>query len=148
MTSLNKKQSGFTIIELLIVIIIIGILAGLVLITFTGINKKARDTERKTDIGAVDSHLEAYFTPNGKYPTLAQLNDSTFRSTNMKGLDDNALQDPKAANNTVAATAAANVYAYVPTPSGCDNTATDCTGFTLTATLENDGSAYQKKSLN
>ena len=37
MVSLKKNQSGFTIVELLIVIVIIGILAGLVITTFVGI---------------------------------------------------------------------------------------------------------------
>src|SRR5690606_24488036 len=46
-------QKGFTVVELLIVIVVIGILAALVLNTFAGIQQKARDTERKTDINAV-----------------------------------------------------------------------------------------------
>jgi len=79
---------------------------------------------------------------------LANLNDSTFRTTNMKGLDPNALQDPKGANNTVANAPAAKVYSYQPSPTGCDNGAAgDCTSFVLTATLE-AGGTYVKNSLN
>ena len=48
MTSLKRTQSGFTIVELLIVIIVIGILAALVLVTFSGVQQKARNTERVT----------------------------------------------------------------------------------------------------
>lgn len=152
MTSLNKNQRGFTIVELLIVIVVIGILAALVITTFNGIQQKGRDTERQTDIKALHGQLEAYYAQNGRYPTLANLNDSTFRSNSLKGLDNEALQDPKGSAQTLVAAPATNSYAYVVTPANCDNGAAgDCTGYTLTATLEGqiDGSGtYSKTSLN
>ena len=151
MISLNRKESGFTIVELLIVIVVIGILAALVVTTFSGIQRKARDSERQTDINAVHSQIEAYFAQNGRYPTVANLNDDSWVGSNLPGLDVDALQDPKGADNNVATAAAANVYAYVVTPSGCDNdpgTATvDCDTYVLTATLEGGGT-HVKNSLN
>jgi type II secretion system protein G len=148
MISFKKKTSGFTIVELLIVIVVIGILAALVVTTYNGIQQKARDTERKTDINALHGQIEAYQAQNGKYPTLANMNDSTFRSTNLKGLDPAALQDPKGTAQTLVAAPVADSYSYDVTPSGCDNgTGGDCTGYTLTATLE-AGGTYVKQSLN
>lgn len=149
MTSIKKTAArGFTIVELLIVIVVIGILAALVVVTYSGIQQKARDTERKTDVNALHGQLEAYQAQNGKYPTLANANDSAWRTTNMKGLDSAALQDPKGTAQTLVGTAAANVYAYVVTPATCDNAAAgDCTAYTLTATLEGGGT-YAKTSLN
>jgi type II secretion system protein G len=148
MISFKKKTSGFTIVELLIVIVVIGILAALVITTYNGIQQKARDTERKTDINAIHGQVEAYQAQNGKYPTLANVNDSAFRSANMKGLDPAALADPKnAASQQLCAAAAADCYAYAVLPAGCDNSATDCTSYTLTATLESGGT-YVKQSLN
>lgn len=149
MISLTKRNNrGFTIVELLIVIVVIGILAGLVIVTYNGIQQKARDTERKTDINALASHAEAYNAQSGNYPTLAEFNDSAFRQTNMKGLPDDALKDPKGAGPTLCATIGANCYAYVPSPSGCDNGQNgDCASYVLTATLESGGT-YAKQSSN
>lgn len=146
----SKRDQGFTIVELLIVIVVIGILAALVVTTFTGIQQKARNTERQTDIKAIHGQVEAYYAQNGRYPTLANMNDSTFRTANMKGLDDEALKDPKAANNTLAGAAAANVYSYAVTATGggaCDNSTTDCAVYTLTATYEGGGT-FAKTNLN
>lgn len=148
MISLKSKQKGFTIVELLIVIVVIGILVALVVTTFSGIQRRARDTERQTDIKAVHSQVEAYYAQNGRYPTLANLNDDTWVGDNLAGLDIDALQDPKGSGNDLQGTAASNIYAYAQDPSTCDNgTAGDCTGYTLTATLEGGGT-FVRNSLN
>jgi general secretion pathway protein G len=151
MISLKKRQSGFTIVELLIVIVVIGILATLVIVTFTGIQQKARDSQRQTDIQALDSHLESYYAQNGSYPSLAVLTSSGWTAANMKGLDPEALVDPK--GGTIAATAAADHYGYSAkaggaacTDTGSGTTATsNCDSFTLTANLEGGGT-YTKSS--
>lgn len=149
--TIKRKQSGFTIVELLIVIVVILILAALVITTFTGIQQKARDTERTTDVKAIHGQVEAYYASKGVYPTLANLNDSSWRSTNMKGLDQEALKDPKGSGYTLAASASSTQYGYdVQNASGgaCDNTTgNECTQYTLTANLEGGGT-FQKKNLN
>lgn len=146
MFSLKKRQSGFTIVELLIVIIVIGILATLVIVTFTGIQQKARDNQRQTDVAAVASHVEAFNAQNGYYPSLADLQTASFLSSNLKGLDPDALIDPK--GSALAGTTSSTAYGYETT--GCTNTTAtsatnQCTGFTMTATLE-AGGTYVKKS--
>lgn len=148
MISFKKDNRGFTIVELLIVIVVIGILAALVVVTYNGIQQKARDTERKTDINALHGQLEAYQAQNGRYPTLTNMNDATFRSANLKGLDPEALKDPKGTAQTLVGTPTANSYSYEVTPAGCDNGAGgDCIQYTLTANLEGGGT-YTKASLN
>jgi prepilin-type N-terminal cleavage/methylation domain-containing protein len=149
MISFKKNSRGFTIVELLIVIVVIGILAALVIVTYNGIQQKARDTERKTDIKALQGHLEAYWADNAKYPTLAQANDTTFRQNNFKGLDLASFADPKnAGSTTLCATATATCYGYAALPSGCDNTATDCDNYTLTARLESNATPFTVQSNN
>lgn len=147
MISLKRKQGGFTIIELLIVIIVIGILATLVITTFSGIQRNARNRAREADVNALHSQIEYYYGQNNKYPTLDQLNDATWRADNLKGLDAEALKDPQGADATLVAAPAAGAYSYVVTPTGCNNAGTDCTGYTLTATYEGGGT-FVKNSLN
>lgn len=148
--SFKSNNKGFTIVELLIVIVVIGILAALVVTTFTGIQQRARNTERQTDIKAIHGQVEAYYAQNGRYPTLDNLNDAAFRSANMKGLDAEALKDPKGSSSTLVTTAAGNVYSYDVQRSGggtCDNSTNDCAQYTLTATNEGGGT-FTKTNLN
>lgn len=143
MFSLKKsKQSGFTIVELLIVIVVIGILATLVLVTFSGVQQKARDTKRQTDLKALASQLEVYYANNGSYPDLTSLQDNTWLTANLKGLDLTGVVAPNGTgSNTISATASTTTYQYVATPSGCTTANKDCTGFTLTANREASGAS-------
>ena len=150
--TIKNKQQGFTIVELLIVIVVIGILAALVITTFTGIQQKARDTERETDIKALQGQIEAYYAQKGNYPTRTNVNDSTWRAANMKGLDAEALKDPKGTTQTLAATVSATQYRYDvlnASDASCEADETTCVKYTLEADKEQSGAAnYVKTSLN
>lgn len=155
-TLTKKDQRGFTIVELLIVIVVIGILAALVVTTYGGIQAKARDSERKSDLAALQTQLEAYYANNGFYPALDDLNSGTWRDTNMKSLDDEALKAPNGTGAMVASesTDAAKAYGYQATTGGSGSTTacaatagTECTGYTLSAALEAEDGVYKKESL-
>src|SRR5580693_1926115 len=94
MISLKRKNQGFTLVELLIVIVVIGILALLVITTYSGIQAKARNAKRQSDIASLQTQLEAFFSQNGYYPSRTDLNTASWLSANMKSLDQNALIDP------------------------------------------------------
>jgi prepilin-type N-terminal cleavage/methylation domain-containing protein len=61
----STKTSGFTLIELLVVISLIGLLAAIALVSFTGVQKQSRDTQRKSDIRQYQLALENFANKNG-----------------------------------------------------------------------------------
>ncbi len=115
-----KKEGGFTLLELLIVIVIIGILALLIIPNITSAPKKARDTQRKTDLKAVQKGLEEYFVSNNVYPGATWQTDLTSGTAPiLKAVP----TDPKNVSP----------FVYTYTPGGGNTT------YTLTACLENGG---------
>lgn len=67
-----KKMLGFTVVEIIVVIGIIGILTVIVFPSISNIRAKNRDTERVADMAAIQLALSLYYNQNGSYPTETQ----------------------------------------------------------------------------
>jgi len=149
----RKLQAGFTIIELLIVIAIIGILATLVLTNFQGAQAKGRDVTRKSDINSLYQKLEEFYNENGGYP------DAALTTTVLPGTDVGAFADADGNNLVSTFTASTtkptlapgntNEYAYAgyqncntTTPTGFS-----CEKYTLATFLEKENQ-FNKDSLH
>lgn len=63
------KNKGFTVIELLVVIVIIGILSAVIIVSLTVSRAKSRDNQRIVHIQELQKALELYFSDNNSYPT-------------------------------------------------------------------------------
>lgn len=74
----TKASKGFTIVELLIVIIVIAVLAAITVVTYRGVQERAKTTQSLSNATDVRDTANAYYGDTGGYPTtLAALTAST-----------------------------------------------------------------------
>lgn len=118
-------RSGFTFIEILVVVTIISLLAAGHLVSYSTLTKNSLDARRKADLELIRIALEMYRSSSdvGSYPvtlssTLQDASGNTYLETVPK--------DPKNQTN----------YSYSPSPSDCNGASTPCTSYSLSATLE------------
>lgn len=69
--NIKNKNSGFTIIEILVVIAIIGLLSAIVLVGLTSFRQRGRDARRVADLRQAQNALELYYAKNSVYPDAA-----------------------------------------------------------------------------
>ena len=67
MKKLHTRRGGFTLIELMIVVAIIGILAAIAIPNFLRFQLKAKSSEGKTNLAAIRTAEESYFAEYGNY---------------------------------------------------------------------------------
>ncbi|MFC1838696.1 type II secretion system major pseudopilin GspG [Thermodesulfobacteriota bacterium] len=68
----KRNEKGFTLIEIMVVIIILGILASYVAVKVTGQTEDARRTQAKVQIETFETALKMYKLDNGSYPSTEQ----------------------------------------------------------------------------
>lgn len=66
--NLSKKYSGFTLVELLVAMSIIGILSAIVFVNFSGVSGVGRDAQRQSDLRTLQTAVEQYKNKYGRYP--------------------------------------------------------------------------------
>ena len=127
-----KKNSGFTLIELIVVISIIGVLAGIMVANFSQVRAKTRDGVRRKDMEQIRLALETYRSDAAQYPTLANFpacgSPLTYTPPGASSSSPNTYMkkvpcDPKG-----------TAYTYTPTT----NSAGKILGYTLSICIENE----------
>lgn len=68
----KKNERGFTLIELMVVIVILGILAGLIIPRIMGRPDEARAAKARMQIESIETALKLYKLDSGDYPTTEQ----------------------------------------------------------------------------
>lgn len=69
---LTGEEAGFTLIEIMVVIIILGLLATLVIPNITGYTEKAKREKARADLASLEGALDLFKADNGFYPTTDQ----------------------------------------------------------------------------
>lgn len=95
----KTKQSGFTIVELLIVVVVIAILAAITIVAYTGIQNRAKNSSASALANNVIKKAEAYNTVNSVYATNAELKNNYKPGTTTASTD----TEPQLDTNTAAA---------------------------------------------
>jgi len=82
MAQRTRNSTGFTLVEILIVVVILGILAAIVIPQFTSASDDAKESSLFTQLQTVRSQLELYQVQhNGNYPSITDLQDDTGAGT-------------------------------------------------------------------
>lgn len=149
-----KHLSGFTIVEVIIVVIVVGILASLGIFAFTQVQMNARNDERASDATIISSALEEYYRENSVYPTCSQMTQSAASVADLLDIDEAALQSPSDSGgvNSIACGALSpgsgpDDYGYVVDTSSPCVTGTYCYEYTLQYRQEGTGTIISKESL-
>ncbi len=132
---MKRSQSGFTVIELLVVIVLVASASVLFFVQKNNIQVAARDDKRKTAINAIYYNLEeVFYAKNQFYP-------SKIDAKELPAMDPDLLTDPDGIG--INDESAFSSYHYDPINCEADK----CKGYTLRTSLENEAD-FIKKSRN
>ncbi len=81
MTTYSKRQRGFTIVELLIVIVVIGILAAITIVAFNGVQNRGKTASAQSLANSIDKKLEAWNATTGSYPPYCDFATNSIAAT-------------------------------------------------------------------
>lgn len=150
---ITKNQNGYSAIELVLLAIVVIVLAGILVSAYSGIKIRERNNTRITDIKSIQRNLEIFYARSGFYPSLSEMNNPSWTSTNIKQIPNSDLIDPSSKTNKQLFTVSSTKtnYGYNVTSSSgtnCDNKTVACNQYVLTATLEGGSGIFEEKSLN
>lgn len=119
-----KRSWGFTLVEILISVTVMGILLTFAVVTLNGSLARARDDDRKTDASAIAARLESLYKigyvsedttwsiTQGRYPSASQMRDASKR--------DEIFKDFELSGRSVSGTSPTNDSIVAPTDTGFD----------------------------
>jgi len=82
---ITKGRGGFTLVEMLLVLVILATLAAIVIPKVVGRSEQAKETAAKSQISSLETALDAFEVDNGYYPKTGGLNDLIAQPANATG---------------------------------------------------------------
>ncbi|GAI11728.1 unnamed protein product [marine sediment metagenome] len=107
-----QKSKGFTLIELLVVIAIIGILASIVLVSFPGATKKAKDTRIVSAVGQARTVMTYVYANDGNYDAFDCTGDMVSLCAEILNNNPGGI-DPTIAHDAASGSTAACIYSLL-----------------------------------
>lgn len=108
----RQTQGGFTLVELLVVITILGVLAAIVLFNISGVSASAACNAMKTDGATIQSAADLYYNNTTKYP------DSVLDTATPAATDGVNITELKTANLLHQSPPATEAFTYLASPNG------------------------------
>jgi type IV pilus assembly protein PilE len=112
----NKKSAGFTLIELMITVAVIGILASVALPSYTEYIKKGKRAEARAEILKADGWLERYYTENNRFTNNTANDKNSIFESRFTTVPSSS--SGSAANYDIAISVTAVAYTVTATPTG------------------------------
>ncbi len=148
-----NKRDGFTAVELVVAVVIIGILLTIATVGYRSTQISARNKEREADVATIANYLESIYNKEiksgslvikkaGSYPATSMISNATYFNIIFEGLPDSAARAPgSTANSIMHATTPPDVryYYYVPVQSNggiCNDRMAECRSFFVRYKLE------------
>jgi prepilin-type N-terminal cleavage/methylation domain-containing protein len=151
---IHLRVRGFTIVEVIIVVVVVGILASLSIFAFTQVQRNVRNDQRAADIAELTSALEKYHHDHNAYPSCSAMTQSVSTVASLLGVSQEALTAPTATAGTnsvtcslLNGTSGPDVYAYVGDSTTQCTSNTYCFEFTLQYRQDGTGTIITTESL-
>lgn len=96
-----KTQSGFTIVELLIVVVVIAILAAITIVSYNGITQQANASAAKSTAATVQKKIELYYSVHSGYPVDGDALNNPEQPYHLPDIEFNTPIDSNNGKNTV-----------------------------------------------
>lgn len=146
-----KRVRGFTIVELLVVVAVIGVLATISVVGFVQYQATQRDSERAAKATVIAEALEKYYEEHGEYPSCSTLsgNSQTVVGTGgpLQGVESATLLTPQAGSGTtnsitcsdLTSVSGSDIFAFVGDGSTTCQSGNSCLTYTIKYKKESDG---------
>ena len=153
-SQMTSKKRGFTIVEVAVVVVIIGILTTVGAIAFTAIQKQSRDSLREANMTILTEALEKYYQKNGEYPSCVTL--STNPQQALPDIGDTVYVAPRAGEGVTNSIVCSDLnahddedsYAYLGDASSECISGSACVGFVIRYREEQNNVVKEKKSVH
>lgn len=107
----KRNTNGFTIVELLIVVVVIAILAAITIVSFNGVQARAKYSVMQQDVTTINKAILSFYAEKGYYPSASANSGNT--GTNLNSIESQLVPAYISKLPTFAGSAAEGYYVYI-----------------------------------